>query len=131
MNLWSNKVRISLFKYETSGGVCNHVVAIKIPYGIDKDDERLSTGSSTALASALASAVLPNGTTIENCSTQQRQKVLDDLTYLIRCGDVIDDEEDFLLASDMRKLNCHGNREGKKFKKFWDAAERVIELDGS
>eukprot|EP00957_Ditylum_brightwellii_P184082 14021960-Ditylum_brightwellii.AAC.1 len=30
----------------------------------------------------------------------------------------------------MRKLNCRGNREGSKFKKFWDTAERVIELDG-
>eukprot|EP00957_Ditylum_brightwellii_P079909 6077991-Ditylum_brightwellii.AAC.1 len=91
----------------------------------------LSTESSTALASVLANASLPDGTTIENCSTQQRQKVLDDPTYLIMCGDVIDDDEDFLLASDMRKLNCCGNREGSQFKKFWNAAERVIELDGS
>eukprot|EP00957_Ditylum_brightwellii_P077325 5876324-Ditylum_brightwellii.AAC.1 len=31
----------------------------------------------------------------------------------------------------MKKLNCHGNREGSKFEKFWNAAEKVIELDGS
>eukprot|EP00957_Ditylum_brightwellii_P150451 11456104-Ditylum_brightwellii.AAC.1 len=63
---------------------------------------QLSTGSSTALALALANAILPDGTSMENCSTQQRQKVFDDLNYLIQCGDVIDDDEDYLLASDMR-----------------------------
>eukprot|EP00957_Ditylum_brightwellii_P034579 2621622-Ditylum_brightwellii.AAC.1 len=73
---------------------------------------QLSTGSSIALASALANAILSDGTTIENHSTQQRQKFLDDLTYLIKYGDIIDDDEDFLLASDIRKLNCCGNREG-------------------
>eukprot|EP00957_Ditylum_brightwellii_P037620 2844926-Ditylum_brightwellii.AAC.1 len=39
-DLGSNKVRIGLFKYETSDIVCNNVVTIEIPHGIDKDAER-------------------------------------------------------------------------------------------
>eukprot|EP00957_Ditylum_brightwellii_P129223 9855895-Ditylum_brightwellii.AAC.1 len=47
-NLEPYKVRIGLFKYETSGSVCSHVAVIKIPCGIDKDDERVITSRNRA-----------------------------------------------------------------------------------
>eukprot|EP00957_Ditylum_brightwellii_P198632 15139078-Ditylum_brightwellii.AAC.1 len=54
-----------------------------------------------------------------------------DIVRSIQLSAGSNDDQDFLLASDKRKLNCCGNREGSKFETFWDAAERVIELDGS
>lgn len=85
------------------------------------------TGIKNRLANALLTTIMPDGTV--PTSTCNDKTVLADIIHVINSGAALNEDEEFQIICDMRKLNIRGNTEKSKFELFREYAGRTLELE--
>ena len=140
-DLGSKNFRIGVYTYKTPGSVCSWVDILKIPVVMDKSHPSVVSNIASvekdspiflSIQDTMCAIALMRKTTGMNkryvssllvsnflkfaypylCFNIPEQHIVDEITAIILCGNVIDSEDDTKVVSYTHVLNSCGNREG-------------------